>query len=643
MLQRNVQWQLIGFVFGFAGVDLEPNSPYDWMNNISFFDMTSKFNHGSGFSVAIGKLQCERDKCRMKPDCMCPLNPPLVTITVDGAVIQGASSLKLNASTLIQGMGANIGLLLSAGQYSNGSQGWFKFSNVAVTETVQPGLEIYPKAPLSLPATFSDCLFDGVATAPEVRWGGQNVPMLLHQSSYGTIGGFSFDNVTVRDGEKRRPWLKCDSCGSSRGPALAISGTVSVQNSKGCSTKNVPTEDLKVTCMPQDDDGAQQAAARARSEAPPLTRPRARAQGVQRFLGISYSDVNIKTHNSTVDSASKHNIITMAEVMPEPWIGHMDKHKGWIPGNVSKGVAQLLNATMAGEPGGLKAIKANLYNNESSHPADNILPPDAPCSGKWPELSSFAGVWWEHGANSTAALHDTIVGAYKAAGGELDVWAVDDESAGSMHSWWIAKGPDDKCGRAKWTAIQNDKRFPKLLKLLQDLGFGHPDMSKPDWLATYMTCCGGDLNLGHYRAWAAAANFYFAHWIEVGQTAPVRKHFPEAVFSEYGASVSGGFGVPTTSGVYHQRHGNYTAPPAADSPTGQQVALPGGTQSPKFYFDITSGLSKTLKETFGVEHYPLTAFNAARHAINALRSHILGAQALGLKKPAHDTPDNSWK
>ena len=248
MPQRNVQWQLIGFVFGFAGVDLEPNTPFDWMNNISFFDMTSKFNHGSGFSVAIGKLQCERDKCRMKPDCMCPLNPPLVTITVDGAVIQGASSLKLNASTLIQGMGANIGVQISAGQYSNGSQGWFKFSNVAVTETVQPGLEIYPKAPLSLPATFSDCLFDGVATAPEVRWGGQNVPMLLHQSSYGPIGGFSFDNVTVRDGEKRRPWLKCDSCGSSRGPALAISGTVSVQNSKGCSTKNVPTEDLKVTC-----------------------------------------------------------------------------------------------------------------------------------------------------------------------------------------------------------------------------------------------------------------------------------------------------------------------------------------------------------------------------------------------------------
>ena len=119
MLQRNVQWQLIGFVFGFAGVDLEPNTPFDWMNDISFFDMTSKFNHGSGFSVAIGKLQCERDKCRMKPDCMCPLNPPLVTITVDGAVIQGASSLKLNASTLIQGMDANIGILVSAGQYDS--------------------------------------------------------------------------------------------------------------------------------------------------------------------------------------------------------------------------------------------------------------------------------------------------------------------------------------------------------------------------------------------------------------------------------------------------------------------------------------------------------------------------------------------
>jgi len=83
--------------------------------------------------------------------------------------------------------------------------------------------------------------------------------------------------------------------------------------------------------------------------------------------------------------------------------------------------------------------------------------------------------------------------------------------------WWIAKGPDDECGKAKWTAIQNNHRFPRLLALLQQLGFGSPDMTKPNWLFEYMTCCGADLNLGHYRAWAAASSFYFAHWIRVGQ------------------------------------------------------------------------------------------------------------------------------
>ena len=47
-------------------------------------------------------------------------------------------------------------------------------------------------------------------------------------------------------------------------------------------------------------------------------------------------------------------------------------------------------------------------------------------------------MWWPHGAAEVATLHDTIAGQYKAAGGQFDFWAVDDEQAGSMHSWWIA-------------------------------------------------------------------------------------------------------------------------------------------------------------------------------------------------------------
>jgi hypothetical protein len=104
-----------------AGVDLEPNLPHDWMYNISFIDMESRWNHGSGLSLALGKLSCEKKKpaCvpgwRHWPACSCPSDPPLVTVNVEGALIQGASQLGLNASALIQGFDFNIGILISAG------------------------------------------------------------------------------------------------------------------------------------------------------------------------------------------------------------------------------------------------------------------------------------------------------------------------------------------------------------------------------------------------------------------------------------------------------------------------------------------------------------------------------------------------
>ena len=131
-------------------------------------------------------------------------------------------------------------------------------------------------------------------------------------------------------------------------------------------------------------------------------------------------------------------------------------------------------------------------------------------------------------------------------------------------------------------------------------------------------------------AWAAATGYYFAHWIQIGQADPVKKHFPKAVFSEYETSIGGGprYCVPSTSGFMA---GNETAPTAASSPMGKRYALPGGAQSPEFYFDISTGLAKTLKEDFGVEKYPLTAFNAARHAVNHLRSNLLGGAALGVE------------
>ena len=232
-----------------AGIDIEPNYPLSVIRNISFFGLQSRWNRGSGISLALGKLDCSTLKppCHHPEDCVCPKSPPLVTITVAGAQIQGASQMGLNASALIQGLDYNIGVFISASPLNNSSRGWFHFSNVAVNETVQPGLEFEDKTALSLPTRFANCSWSHVATAKTVRWGGQNVPLLLHQAGYGAIGGVTFENCSVSDAAMKRPWLKCDSCGS-RGPALGIAGDVTVQNSAGCSTKNVPTDSLAVNC-----------------------------------------------------------------------------------------------------------------------------------------------------------------------------------------------------------------------------------------------------------------------------------------------------------------------------------------------------------------------------------------------------------
>ena len=346
-----------------------------------------------------------------------------------------------------------------------------------------------------------------------------------------------------------------------------------------------------------------------------------------RFLGMAYKAVN--------DSAT-HNIQLLAFVEADSFVGHWSTHhegkgvnrtaiKSWSPPKpLAPVIAGLVNATRH-MPTGLRGIKANMYNNESNALLDNILPADANCSGKWPDAKTFGGVWWEHGAAEVAALHDRVLGAFKVAGGELDYWIVDDEQAGSMHSWWIAKGPDDECGKAKWTAIQNDKRFPQLLKLLQALGFGNPDMSDPHWLHKYMTCCGGDLNLHHFGAWAAACQYMFAHWIDVGQASIVRKHFPHAGFSEYGLSINGGPGAasPSSSGFLI----NTSLPAETLVPGPNRVGIPGTMQSPALYMDQGKGLAEILKAKWGVKSYPITPFNAARQAINTVRSGILGGEA----------------
>eukprot|EP01079_Euglenida_sp_SAG-EU17-18_P004139 gene4139-4463_t len=191
-----------------------------------------------------------------------------------------------------------------------------------------------------------------------------------------------------------------------------------------------------------------------------------------RFVAHSYSQP------TPPGEGLERNVLTMASVSAEGYTGHFSKGK-WVPPDPGTATSRLVNATSAA-PRGRAAIRAwDLYHNASQHPQDNILSAGVNCSGKWPDLATWSGMWWDHGAAEVAALHGKVLGLYKAAGGRLDLWAVDDESASSMHSWWIAKNPSAMCGRAKYTAVENDPRFPALLALLKALGFGNTDTSSP--------------------------------------------------------------------------------------------------------------------------------------------------------------------
>jgi hypothetical protein len=135
---------------------------------------------------------------------------------------------------------------------------------------------------------------------------------------------------------------------------------------------------------------------------------------------------------------------------------------------------------------------------------DNILPgwnasnkswaTDAPCQpsvvaqekGPWP------GIWLDHAGWRVGNQSAKFFAAYKAAGGELDEIVLDTE-IGPFLTWGVADNFDHtkpgakECAIARWTAIQNDPRFPPVLAELLRRGFVAGDQTDPHYLAKAMT------------------------------------------------------------------------------------------------------------------------------------------------------------
>ena len=217
-----------------AGVDIEPSTHKPGrrqlvLQNLTFVDLECRGNRGAALSIGLSKLDA---------------NESAVAIRVAGATLEGldgsASELPYNIGLFVAGR--------SAVAYP-ASTGWVDLENITVLNTAQPGLELW-KQPADVAVALRRCTFAHVGTAPTVRWGGANVPMLLHQSHAAPIGGVVFEDCSVQDGLDR-PFLKCDSC-DSRGPAVNISGTLTVHNPHGCraalGAHPDPTVTLRTDC-----------------------------------------------------------------------------------------------------------------------------------------------------------------------------------------------------------------------------------------------------------------------------------------------------------------------------------------------------------------------------------------------------------
>ena len=243
-----------------AGIDLEPDIAYighrgscaSWpfkgicntLNNITLVDIIIRYNLGPGLQIAVQHLGAGA-----------PIDVNFERVLVQGVALDG-----VNASAVEPQGNMGMGLMIG-GVQSNGTVGRVLFSSLSVSDTAQPGIVVEDKVPS--PGTsfiFDSCQFSRVARAPQVCWGGQNVPLLLHEShptSRG-VGGFSFTNCTVED-ELKRPFLKCDSC-ASRGTAFEVTGDFHVSNPRGCTTALQGKQDralppgLTVDCSHKTDD-----------------------------------------------------------------------------------------------------------------------------------------------------------------------------------------------------------------------------------------------------------------------------------------------------------------------------------------------------------------------------------------------------
>jgi hypothetical protein len=159
--------------------------------------------------------------------------------------------------------------------------------------------------------------------------------------------------------------------------------------------------------------------------------------------------------------------------------------------------------------------------------------PEDCCRDQAGNLTATRGVWWDRAAEQAAESVDDWFSRYRESGGRVDTVVLDWEA--NFSNW--ALGEDV----ARYRAIEGDSRFESIAK---ELGFRDLELVR-NWRS-------GD----SYQKWNALMDRRQAEYFNTAIFEPIRRHFPDARFSNYGYGYCAPDHVcPDRNGYEHSRFG----------------------------------------------------------------------------------------
>jgi hypothetical protein len=269
----------------------------------------------------------------------------------------------------------------------------------------------------------------------------------------------------------------------------------------------------------------------------------------------------------------------------------------------------------------------------------------------------WSGIWWDGtGMDGLQHQSEKFFAEYSRLGGELDE-IVQDTELGAFNTWTmdgsLASTPAGRaCGIARWTAIQDDSRWPPILAELLRRGFEIDDRSKPHYLAE---CVHKHNNENIWNA--LMVERAVAYW-DRAVYAPARRHFPSLrgsdfqcksdTFLELSCRFAVSLTVKTCVSDYKWASG-YCIPDGYEgnscASTGSTGAVGGGDShgfsSMSLYLVFAPNIPATLQKRFNVSDYAFSAFNTIRLNTIQVRGMVFGG--LATQPPTPVKPWIGWQ